>query len=383
MWRALLAACAVAGSVGAAAAVYGLARFRLPEPAGPDAVGTLLLQTSPSVVQVWYPALPAGARRRAPYRFGSSGGSLRARIFGALIRTNAFVDAPVLPGRHPFLVYVAGWGGTRADNTALIEDLASHGYVVAAFDDVRAEVPMDFGSAGGYRRTLRVAQEKLDAQVAAARDLLDRLQAADGSPERSRLARRIDFERIGALGFSFGGAAAAQLARDDPRVKAAVNLDGWMFGSAAGRGVPKPFLIVSSAPDAAGAGDDRSSYELLLDRQNEREVESGLRRYGGYVALVRGTRHFDFCDASLLPSVRHTGLGSLDGRQVAGIVARYVGAFFEESLDGRPSPLLADAAGNDDAERPDPHVRLVVWPRRSAPERGTAQRLELVRRSYQ
>jgi dienelactone hydrolase len=41
---------------------------------------------------------------------------------------------------------------------------------------------------------------------------------------------RPDLTRIGMLGWSFGGATSLQMSRDDPRVKAAVNYDGDLFG---------------------------------------------------------------------------------------------------------------------------------------------------------
>jgi dienelactone hydrolase len=44
-----------------------------------------------------------------------------------------------------------------------------------------------------------------------------------------RFYRRLDLESVGALGWSLGGVLALQASRDEPRIKAAVNLDGWLY----------------------------------------------------------------------------------------------------------------------------------------------------------
>jgi hypothetical protein len=48
--------------------------------------------------------------------------------------------------------------------------------------------------------------------------------------------KRLDLSRIGMMGWSFGGATAMQMSRNDPRVKALVDQDGQLFGDVRDKG---------------------------------------------------------------------------------------------------------------------------------------------------
>nr|BFE79130.1 hypothetical protein GCM10020093_017310 [Planobispora longispora] len=138
-----------------------------PEPSGRFAVGAHVVQwTDPHrpesftadphdrrtvVVQLWYPARksPAGARRaqylgRAEREARTVSGALARGVGlpGFLVdgvpraRTHSVFDAPVAAGdeRFPIVLFSPGSGGVRTQNTAWAEELASHGYAVAALD---------------------------------------------------------------------------------------------------------------------------------------------------------------------------------------------------------------------------------------------------------
>ncbi|GIO43150.1 hypothetical protein J41TS4_29080 [Paenibacillus apis] len=61
------------------------------------------------------------------------------------------------------------------------------------------------------------------------RFVLDSLEAAS-SPIPAWLAEKIDMNRAGVFGHSFGGATAAQMLVEDSRIKAALNMDGILYG---------------------------------------------------------------------------------------------------------------------------------------------------------
>ena len=58
---------------------------------------------------------------------------------------------------------------------------------------------------------------------------------AEHAPLPAGLTGALDLSRIGMFGWSIGGAASAQAMRDDPRVKAGVDLDGTFWGPATRR----------------------------------------------------------------------------------------------------------------------------------------------------
>jgi hypothetical protein len=76
-------------------------------------------------------------------------------------------------------------------------------------------------------------------------DQLEKINREPGHP----FYRRLDLDRIGATGWSFGGAAAIQMTRDDRRVKAAVDQDGQLFGDVREKGTSRPVMLLHHRGD--------------------------------------------------------------------------------------------------------------------------------------
>jgi hypothetical protein len=370
----LCAAAVVGIPIGAlaVAVIFGSMSMPLvpfPEPSGSNAVGTSAVTVANGInLQIWYPASSSAGRSRAPYRLGSPRGPLRIRVTTALVKTNAFIDPPVAPGNHPVLLYAPSWGSTRSDNSAQAENLASHGFVVVAMDDLYPERPMDFSSPASMQSTLRWANEKARLQARASLRVLEALDIA-ASDVKSHFYGHLDFDRVGMYGFSFGGAVAAEAASLDSRIRAAADLDGWIFSDAAGFGVPRPFMIMSTSAqddlEATRRDPAGHRYSDVFDKINFRQMTNGLQRYGGYFLSISGTQHFNFSDAALLPSFRRTGLGSISGARGARIVATYLTQFFGRYLNDTPAPLLEVGVEGGAPTAPrynfDPAARLEIW----------------------
>ena len=130
----------------------------LPEPTGPRPVGTTSLclkdvsrpdpwaagvSARELMVSLWYPAAPSGGRRARYMTPAESALQLTSRGLTGVprdalstVRTNAVTDATPA-GRQrdlPLVVLSPGFTNSRSTLTALAEDLASHGYVVAGID---------------------------------------------------------------------------------------------------------------------------------------------------------------------------------------------------------------------------------------------------------
>jgi len=342
--------------------------FALPPPTGPAPVGTMTLEFSrpqvPAesppgrfVVQLWYPSLPSADR--APYGF--QGGGLKRFVYSLLLRTHSARNPAVAPGASlPILLYVAGWGGRRTDNTVLAEDLASHGFLVAALSDVSFDEPAlprlsaaaDFSSKASYEATLALAAEKLRYESRRASAVLDRLVALNAEPA-GPFAGRLDARRAGIFGFSLGGAVALETCRRDARFKAAMNLDGLLFDAGAGsdRGSHAPYFLVSD-PGTATTSDDLASadparrYPAILDVADSRIQREMLAR-GGYALTIDGAQHLSFTDAALYSPMERLRDGAIDPVRVAAIVRKYAVAFFDSALNGQPSRILAMQAPRD------------------------------------
>lgn len=341
----------------------------LPAPTGIFAVGTLVgpllpqpahQQQAPFAAQVWYPAQPDGAGTALTETAEIAWRGIR---FHRRFVTAVVAGAPpaVRPGGFPLIVYVPEWGGARTSNTALAQELASQGFVVAAINPVSAPAAgqgMDFSSAEGYAATLRLAEQLVRAQAHDAIELLDRLQAAlSRAGPLAPLAGKIDLNRVGIFGFSFGGAVAAQAGWTDRRFRAVLDMDGWLFGDAAQAGIAQPFMILSddtplpsTADLASPRADIRFTSELTLE--DSRRSAAIMARFGGVRATILGSRHSNFSDQPLIwPIRRMVGAGAVPPEKAFRLVSGYAAAFFRKYLNGEDAPLLRAGAVPPDGAR--------------------------------
>ena len=269
-------------------------------------------------------------------------------------------------GRFPVLVYVNGWGGSRWENTALMQELASHGYVVAAsdqptgvFDGVDLSGSFDTSSPAAWQRTLDIAKVKLSAQVNVAGRVLDRLVALDeehGHP----FAGRLDMTRAGIVGFSFGGATAAEAAAD-PRFRGVVNIDGLLFGSAKQHGVAAPYLELSDDKTPTEARDHSPTLAprtlAQVQAEDARLTRTNIAINGGMLLTVRRALHANFSDYPLLMPLRYfTGAGPIDPLCAARVMGIWIVGFFEHALNGKPLPQSSTT----------PEAIVEVWARPAA-----------------
>ncbi|WP_318199564.1 hypothetical protein [Streptomyces sp. SCL15-4] len=344
-----------------------------PEPSGRFAVGTRVVQwTDPHrpetatadphdrrmvVVQLWYPARksPASAQRarylgRTEHEARTVSDALARHVGlpGFLVdgvpraRTHSVFNAPVAGGngRFPVVLFSPGLGGVRTQNTAWAEELASHGYVVAALDH-----PYDSAAvvlADGRTITAKVTStgdpdkdEKLGIGWTAVRaaDLsfvLTRLGRLDRGETADPLTGRLDTGRAAVTGHSIGGGSAVQAARQDRRFDAVIDLDGYPYDPTS-RPLHQPALALTQAttPDTDPRYIPRLTKVLKLNTATS------------YRLTVPGAAHLTFMDAPLyLPPVPSI-LGSLGRTESPHLVAATTLAFLDTTLRHRPDALTA------------------------------------------
>jgi len=400
----VLALIALALVGGALVAIYLIRRSTriavLPAPTGPYAVGRTLYdwvdalreepfapasgnsKASPPgtahtksahrelMVWLWYPAVADANARRAAYLPGAWGQAVeRARGLylwqrPSSVEAHAVAQAPLSPAQpsYPILIFTPGYGRVPTDYTALAEDLASHGYVVAGIANTYSAPVVVFPDG---RAAVRTPQGALDESSLASETLtanrllmvwsadaifvMNQLEGLDSDPA-SPFQGRLDVTRIGLLGHSLGGATAAEVCSRDTRCQAGVDLDGELFGDVVKVGLRAPFMFILSEPTTL----PRIVTRLLprRARQSESAQAAAAREFNavyqdsqaGYEVTLRGTRHFNFSDAALLFSpLMHFGgmLGPIDGQRGLAVTRDYVLAFFNQYLNHQNSPLLA------------------------------------------
>jgi dienelactone hydrolase len=355
----------------------------LPPPTGPLQVGTVLWGidgsgtgslpsargSCPVSVQLWYPAEPGTGDGRAPYR--PDGASLLSAA--RWIRNSATLNAALSSHRlrYPVLVYLPSWGGSQGENTVLVQDLASRGFIVAAigYDDPACAgangsasnalaIDMDFSSQAAFERTVGVAHQKIERVAAAASRVIDALAVLDRNDPAGQFRGRLALDRIGVVGYSLGGAIALQLCWRDHRLKAAVNIDGWLFDAAPGGWIEQPLIIISDATPPATSADLSSPdparrYPAILNDTDDRRISSEFAKHGGIYLVIEGSEHGDFADMVYLRR-RALLLGPRANGAALRIAADYSAAFFGQILNGEVSPLFSN---------PPPGVRLRSWDR--------------------
>ncbi|MFE7564775.1 alpha/beta hydrolase family protein [Kitasatospora sp. NPDC057500] len=380
-WVALpgTALCVVLTATGPAAAwAFPVPGF--PEPTGRFAVGTRVVQwTDPDrpetatpepedrrtvVVQLWYPARESpegtpGARylgrteqeaRTVADALANYSGLPGFLIDGATrARSHAVVDAPVVGegGRFPVVLFSPGLGGVRTQNTAWAEELASHGYVVAALDhpyDSAAVVLADGRTIGTENASTgdddeddRRAAETTRIRAADLSFVLTRLERLDRGEGDAALAGRLDTARAAVTGHSLGGGAALQAARQDRRFVAVINLDGYPRDPER-LPFPQPVLALTQA---VGPQTD----ERYIPRLTE---VLKLSSATSYRLTVPGAAHLTFMDAPLyLPPVPAL-VGSLGRTGSPRVVAETTLAFLDATLRQKPGDLAGELSAHGD-----------------------------------
>jgi dienelactone hydrolase len=276
------------------------------------------------------------------------------------IKTGAKLDAAVAAAqaRFPILLYFPAWDGGPVPYAAMARDLASRGFIIAvvgydapdcARPDGAVTSPrageMDFSSAAAFARTVEIADTKIVRVAASAAKVLDALESLDRDDSRGRFTGRLDLSRTATIGHSLGGAIALQVAWLDARIKAAIDLDGWLFNAARGGWPQQPVLVVATpAPDPDSADPNRR-YRSVLDLEDSQRISAGLAKFGGVEATIGHAKHEDFSDWPYL-SRRAAFLGHRPDGHAIRAAGDCAVTFLESVIRGDASPSCKTSTSN-------------------------------------
>jgi predicted dienelactone hydrolase len=336
----------------AAPLTTGPARLTLPVPTGPYPVGTVSLHLVDAsrpvrrelMASVWYPARDV---RRYPRARWMAAAPLRALLVSAGFDADAAVSpltaghegAPAcrLPGRSPVVVFSHGAQDHRADNTIVVQELASHGYVVvtvdhtddafSVFPDGRLVVPSDDIPMGpaDFARDVRFVLDRID-DLAAGRN-----PDAGHRPLPAGLGAALDVRRIGMFGWSKGGTATALVMLEDRRVRAGLSLDGPMQPTIT-TDLNRPFMLMTAEFSRAQEPSVAEFWSHLKGWRLDIRAEGAAHNsYGDYQVLIpQLAEALGMSDEELAKLV-----GAIEPHRATRIQQAYPLAFFDLHLRHR------------------------------------------------
>jgi hypothetical protein len=342
------------------------------------------------MVDIWYPAestigLAADYFDVTGFERALGANALQNRLGAAYnaiktgtARTHAVNGAPFAHSikRSPVLIFSPGGGMARELYTAQLEDLASHGYIVAAISHTYDAFAVIFpdGSNIVYNNKRWPAQPSFEGEANLnqlewhSRDIrfvLDQLIRSNESAASSLpFAGHLDLRRIGAFGHSFGGIAAATACEGDQRFKACLNQDGEngmtpFYLDERGCGMEQPFMFIERAP-RTNPPTDKELAEMKVTRSRLNEILTRLKAYRDRVLKSTGTTyhvilqsstttHMDFSD---LPVLSASTVAERDMHiRITAVVRDYTRAFFDKYLREAKAPLLDEQPVNQLVEK--------------------------------
>jgi dienelactone hydrolase len=285
----------------------------------------------------------------------------------ATIKVNAYQNLPVATGKHPVVILSHGMLSSPLMNTSVAERLASHGYVVigvthpysamaAILSNGREALHLDIADAQIPDQPSTSPAEQIQGLAAKSERILEVWQQdiafviqslAHLNAQDVRFAGHLDLNHMGIMGHSFGGATALRSLHLQPELKAAINLDGSLFGTPEQFQTTKPVLLVNEEGKAKTIDTlppDLEEVRPLLEMVSTGNwiVHQNATASSAYVSVV-GAKHNNFTDFNLLvklfPELQEQ-MGSISGDKAQDLTSDLTLAFFEQHLEGKPARLL-------------------------------------------
>lgn len=298
-----------------------------------------------------------------------------------LVKTHAKENLQISDKKqnYPVVLFSHGAGDSMEIQTTLSENLASHGFIVVAIDHTYTSAATEFPE--------RVVSAKeanpnnfntgdLDAvinQIMAddAKFVITKLGELNQGKMDSAFKGRVNLDKIGAIGHSVGGAVTYNLANNDSRVKAAINLDGRVYISPKKEGeTMSPFLMLASDSGFVQSIQKREGLLKKFEDMPKDEQKMNLSMYGneqeykkayeldkqntlglvqvlmksGNLFTIKGSDHMKYNDIGLFmesPLRELIGIkGEIDPARNLDISGAVISTFFNQHLQDKSEDSL-------------------------------------------
>lgn len=365
-------------SAGSVALTWLLPAFTMPEPTGLYAIGTFQQQLvdesreetkSPEpgdkrelMINVWYPVDHEAAKGLPLEHYPAELGEAISLVFGIPPQVFSYLDTiptHVVTGAkvsaaessYPVLLFSPGVRSARFQSMTAIEELVSHGYIVVGIDHpyTSAQVTFPDGHGVAYEANpefdtseelYQYNVQGVGIRAADASFVLDTLTQWNKHDPNQLLEGKLDLDRVGIFGHSYGGATTAEALAQDDRFKAGLSLEGGFWGTVSTTAMKQPFMYIMSGETAKSFAPDATEKDNVFYPEFEPDLDHVMTHSlnDTYYLTVDGFFHQSFTDISLI-SPRMFARGMTPEHNVD-ITRSYTLAFFDRYLKGEQQGLL-------------------------------------------
>lgn len=277
------------------------------------------------MVHLWYPANVQEANPVTVYKkekLETSKQSLREHGYleeeiASLdyVFCHAVRDALPLKNQGPFPVVIFSHGYTVSGvslYTAMLEELASNGYMVVAIEHTyythETIFPDGHTVSLAQRKLIISAEDDLSLWIADVRCVLDCITLWN-SATSDALYGLFDITRTGMFGHSYGGGIAFELCVQDQRIEVGINLDAGLFGVTTLEDMRKPFMFMMGGQSVASlylSDEERAEkFDLPLEEVKQQLHDIIMRKIA---EQLNSTTHIP---CIIIPDLEHMGFSDL------------------------------------------------------------------------
>lgn len=231
-----------------------------------------------------------------------------------MINDWAMPNTPIYAESSPFPILFFSPGFLMAAQlySSLIEEMASHGYVVVAINHTDACWPVMFpdGSSPAILPEFENVFSNKERSCLQIFDMVQEIWIKDIECvlfwlHNQTLTKSLDLSRMGIFGHSFGGSTATEVVRKNNNFKAMANLDGVLFGPNWDKPFEIPSLFVGAGKQFTheqiiNAGLTIEQFDSLLARHSKKVFDK-LKNNSFYVT-IKNADHASFADSKLIKS---------------------------------------------------------------------------------
>jgi hypothetical protein len=314
-----------------------------------------------AIYQILYFEWPLWTSQVSEERLRESLGAAFARVGSLTTEVRQNADISKKSEAFPLLLFLPGLGMNVEVYTALLSDLASHGYVVLAINPtyevfaatIAKDKAVGFSSPGWFHPPVeRIIEYEKGRLVVWAADAVFAMNRVHALPE---FQGSVSWRRVGALGHSAGARVAAHLCQTETRVSACLNLDGFAgfqpFFAEDGSVFSKAFamihMVIPDPTDEQLARTTTTREQMLNEKARQRNA--GIRLFesvrSGSVEVTVSTPGFHHGSFTDLPII-----GEFSGDPLRGMahIRTYTLAFFDGALKGDRNTALDKESSDSD-----------------------------------